>query len=174
MVPHSTTRLLIALAVMLLSPATTAAERKLLILESVPPGAELHVLDVAGIQLAQNVAPSTTWKIKPGDGLTAPARPPDRLIELYTGTLQAPALLARLLLRYYRSSSGWTAHFRLDEEPLVAKVHGRWQPFELIRGTGGALVRHGHALPNAEGFFPTIEFGLSAGLLPIVAWQVVH
>lgn len=169
-----TVGLLVALVALLLPPASVAAERVLLTLESAPAGIELHVLEIAGVQLAKSPGPAATWKLKPGDRVTADARPPDRVIELYTGTPQAPSLLCRVVLRHYADPAGWTPHFLLDEEPLVAKVGGRWQPLELIRGAGGMLVRHGNTLANAEGFFPTIEFGLSAGLLPIVAWRVVR
>lgn len=151
-----------------------AAEPELFSLESSPPGAKLRVLDVAGVKLAESPVAASTWKLLPGDPVEAQTAPPERLVEIYTGTLQAPSLLCRVLLRYYGRGGAWIARFRLDEEPLVARVNGRWQPFELVRGAGGMLVRHGATLPNADGFFPTIEFGLSAGTLPIVAWRVVR
>lgn len=160
------------LAALLVIPAV-AAERKLFTLESSPKAVELEVLDVPGAQLAKSAVPSRTWKLEPGEQVPRDqARPSDRVVELYTGTLQAPSLLCRVALRYFPSPAGWTPHFRLEDEPLVAKINGRWQPFELTRGAGAALVRLGNTLPNAEGFFPDLEFGLSAGSLPIVAWQV--
>lgn len=172
MTPRRTTTALLIALLALLAPPAPAAERELLRLESSPPAATLHVLEVAGVQLAKSAQSFPTWTLKPGDTVTADARPPDRVIELYTGSLQAPSLLCRVVLRYYPQGARWTPHFRLDEEPLVARVNGRWQPLELIRGAAGLLVRHGGTLPNADGFFPTIEFGLSAGGLSIVAWQV--
>lgn len=166
------TTVVLLIGLFALAPASSAAERMLFTLASSPPGVELLVREARGIQLAQSLQAAATWKLQPGDPVRAEPRPPDRVIELYTGTLQAPSLLCRVLLRYYAGRAGWTPHFRLEQEPLLAKVNGRWQPFELIRGAAGALVQHGSVLPNAEGFFPTLEFGLSAGLLPIVAWQV--
>lgn len=168
-------RLLVALLIVCtLARPALAAEPKLLTLESSPPGAKLHVLDAAGVKLAQAPVAASTWKLLPGDPVTAAQQPPERVVELYTGTLQAPSLLCRVFLRYYPHDGDWVAQLRLDEEPLVARVNGRWRPFELVRGAGGMLVRHGGALPNADGYFPTIEFGLSAGNLPLVAWRVVR
>ena len=50
----------------------------------------------------------------------------------------------------------------------MAYINGRWQALGGIAG----LVQFGNSLANAEGFFATIEFGLGAGDLAIVAWQV--
>ena len=170
MIEINTTRAgLWTLVLALLALPAGAAERKLLSLESAPTNTvELAVLDKPGAQQADPIAAFPTWKLKPGDPIRADARPPDRIVELYSGTVLAPSLLCRVLLRYYASDSGWTPQFQLDDEPAVARVNGRWQPLGGIAG----LVRFGNTLPNAEGFFPTIEFGLGAGSLSIVAWQV--
>jgi hypothetical protein len=147
-----------------------AAERVLFVIESTaaPKPIALSVLDVRDVQRPGAIPASRTWTLKPGDRLGADARPPDRVVELFTGTPLAPALFCRVALRYYRDGSGWTPQFRLDEEMAVAFVNGRWQPIGEIAG----LVQFGNNLPNAEGFFPRIEFGASAGDLVIVAWQV--
>lgn len=146
-----------------------AAGRKLLTLASEPKHTvELNVMDVPGAQRANPIAAFPTWKLKPGDPIRSDTRPPDRVVELYGGTPLAPSLLCRVVLRYYASDAGWTPQFRLDDEPAVARVNGRWQPLGGLSG----LVEHGNLLPNAEGFFRTIEFGPSAGSLTIVAWRV--
>ncbi|HEY8555347.1 MAG TPA: hypothetical protein VIL43_12510 [Burkholderiales bacterium] len=133
--------------------------------------AKIEILDEPGVQTAKTVVAATTWIIEPHP-LEQAARPPERVVELYTGTPAGPALLCRVWLRYYATDSGWVPHFRLEEEPLVARVHGRWQPLELIRGAGGVLVLHGTTVPNADGYYPRLEFGSSTGPVAIVAWQV--
>jgi len=167
-------------ALLLAAAAVAGADEKaptlFTVVASTPgaPGAapaKLEILDQSGAQTAKTVVAAPTWIIKP-QPVKRDSRPPERIVELYTGTPAAPALLCRVWLRYYAGASGWVPHFRLEEEPLVARVHGRWQPLELIRGAGGVLVLHGGTLPNAEGYYPRLEFGSSVGPVAIVAWQV--
>jgi len=157
-----------AFALVLAAPAL-AAERTLFTLESPPPKPlTLSILDVPGAQRPNPIPTFARWTLKPGDPLRVDTRPADRVVELFTGTALAPALLCRVVLRFYPSAKGWTPRFRLDEEPAVAYINGRWQALGGIAG----LVQFGNSLANAEGFFATIEFGLGAGDLAIVAWQV--
>jgi hypothetical protein len=151
---------------------TLAAERKLLTLGGSDKTAVLTVLDVPELQRLQPPIELARWTVRPAAPIRGNTRPPDRLVELYTGTPQAPSLLCRLLIRYYSARAGWVPHFQLIEEPVVARTGDRLRPFDLAQGAAGLLVQHGGTLPNAEGFFPTLEFGPSAGGLALVGWQV--
>ena len=158
-------------ALLLAASPAMAAERTLFTLESTPTTptpVALSILDVPGVQRPDAVPVFSRWTLKPGDRLRVDTQPADRVIDLFTGTTLAPSLLCRVVLRYYRRSDGWTPQFRLDEQPAVAYVNGRWRPI----GDIGGLVQFGSILANGDGFFPTIEFGASAGDLSIVAWQV--
>jgi hypothetical protein len=158
-----------AACLLLLATSAAAAERTLFTLKSAPPhSVALKILDVPEAQRVDPIAASDRWTLQAGDTLPVAARPPDRVVELYSGTALAPFLLCRVALRYYPGAGGWVPQFRFDEDPAVAFVNGRWQSAGDING----LVRYGGTLPNADGFFPTIEFGLGAGPLAIVAWRV--
>jgi hypothetical protein len=133
--------------------------------------APLEIIGRAGLQLSTSPVSSSNWKLTSADTVAGDTRPADRLIELYTGTASAPILLCRILLRYYPSRAGWIPYFQLNEEPLLTRVNGRWQPIEIAPGVSALLVRKGGMLPNAEGFFPAIEFGLSSGPLTVVGWR---
>lgn len=165
---------LVALGAAAVSAATNAAERVLFRLDSGTGAQTLReaVLEKAGLQLANAPSARATWTLAPGDPLRTDQRPSDRLIELYTGTPQTPSLLCRVVLRYYAAKSGWVPRFQLQDEPALARVEGRWQPVEIARGAPALLVQHGNAMPNADGFLPTVEIGLTTGPLTIVAWQV--
>ena len=164
-------RFLIALLLMSSFGAAPAAERTLFTIESSPEGLEMKVLDEPGGHFAEQPGSAPAWRLRAGDAVALKSQPPDRVVDLYTGTPHAPSLLGRVIVRYYPGAKGWLAHFRLEEEPLVARINGRWQPLDPARGVTG-LVRIGNTLPNAEGFFPTLEFGLGGGTLAIVAWQI--
>lgn len=118
--------------------------------------------------------PQERWRITPGHRFPASApRPSDRVVSLYQGEAAAHTLLALVHVRYYRDAEGrWTPHFQLVEEPLVRRQNGRWQPYTTARGNPLLLVLTGTSLPNAEGFYPELEFGFSVGQVTIDAWAV--
>lgn len=163
-----------ALALALLACVADAApQAKLALLQANVADAPVYeVLDKAGIQQPEKAQTAATWKLARGGPIATQKQPAERLIELYTGTPSSPVLLARVLLRYYRSGTDWAAHFQLIEEPALVKANGRWQPLQLAAGMPALLVQHGGTLPNAEGFFPRLEFGLTTGPLALIAWQV--
>lgn len=130
------------------------------------------------------VAPGTTvaplagaraqrWLLRPGDPIAARTQPPDRLVELYSGTAQAPALICKIGLRYVRAPNGlWVAHFQLIEEPLVARQGNRWVPITTLPGAQNLIVTTSSTLPNAEGFYPALELGFSSEAPPLDFWVV--
>jgi hypothetical protein len=111
--------------------------------------------------------------VRPGDAILASGQPPDRLVELYSGTPQAPALICKLGLRYVRAPSGlWVAHFQLIEEPLVMRRGDRWVPITGLPGAQNLIVLTSSTLPNAEGFYPALEFGFTNEAPPLDFWVV--
>ena len=78
-----------------------------------------------------------------------------------------------MIVRYFRNAEGlWVPHFRLDEEPLVRREGNRWVPLLQERGLPTLIVLTSSTLPNAEGFYPALEFGLTTGPLSIDLWRV--
>lgn len=167
------TRLTLLLGLLVVSHSVNAADVKLAVLQAAGPGGgNLPIVDRPEPQLLQVPASSPTWSLRPAEPLTASTRPGDRVIELYTGTPAALTLLCRVLIRYYPSRTGWQPYFQLNEEPLLINVNGGWQPIELMPGTPALIAQTGNTIPTPEGFFPSLEFGLTVGALPIVGWQV--
>jgi hypothetical protein len=164
--------LAIAFAILFLANAH-AADRKVMrvISDSEPPLIQVDVLLRAGLQRIDKPAPRPLWKFVPGEIVRTTARPADRVVDVYTGTPQTPSLLCRIVVRYFPSPAGWVPQFQLIEEPALALINGRWQPVPIGRGTA-LLVQHGSALPNADGFFPRLELGMTTGAFPVVAWEV--
>jgi hypothetical protein len=166
-------RLTLLLGLIVVSHWVNAAEVKLAVLQAAAPGgANLQILDRPEPQFLQVPAASLTWSLRPAEPLTASTRPDNRVIELYTGTPTGLTLLCRIFVRYYPSRAGWLPYFQLNEEPLLIRVNGRWQPIELMPGTPALIAQKGNTIPTPEGFFPSLEFGLTVGALPIAGWQV--
>lgn len=117
--------------------------------------------------------PALKWTIRAGDTLKATARPAARAVELFSGTATQSVLVCRVIVNYFQNRDGaWVPHFRLEEEPLVTRQGKRWVPLSTIRGVPTLIVLTSSTLPNPEGFFPSLEFGLTTGLLSIDLWIV--
>lgn len=117
--------------------------------------------------------PVLKWPIRAGDTLKAAVRPAARTVELFSGAATQPVLVCRVVVNYFQNREGaWVPHFRLDEEPLVTRRGNRWVPLSTIRGIPTLIVLTSSTLPNPEGFFPSLEFGLTTGLLSIDLWVV--
>jgi hypothetical protein len=111
--------------------------------------------------------------VLPGHPLAIEQHPSDVTVELYRGVDAERTLLCAISVRYFRDARGyWIPHFLIVEDALVVRAaDGRWQPLNLARGGAAALVMiTSSTLPNAEGFYPALEFGLTGGPLQIDSW----
>jgi hypothetical protein len=112
--------------------------------------------------------------IFPGNPLVTEQRPRDQVVELYRGVDVERSLLCAVAIRYFRDARGlWVPHFELIEEALVIRgANGRWQPLNIARGAAALIVLTSSTLPNAEGFYPALEFGMTSGTFQIDSWVV--
>lgn len=157
---------------LLLSPVVAAAP----ILLTLEPAAEAKIIKIettAGAHESKERGAAAKWKVLPGDALGTAERPAPRVVELYGGQGADRALVCRIVVAYFKNDRDrWAPHFRLDEEPLVIRDGNRFKPLLTVRGMPTLLVQSGGALPNAEGYAPTLEFGLTTGPLAIDFWIV--
>jgi hypothetical protein len=117
--------------------------------------------------------PQTKWIIRAGDALKSEVQPGDRTVNFYQSTGTQNTLLFIVNVRYYQNATGrWVPQFLLNEEPLVIRNNGRWQPLTTVKGVTSHIEQTGTALPNAEGYFPSLEFGFTTGATVIDAWLV--
>ncbi|MCR4333209.1 MAG: hypothetical protein NUV34_10995 [Sulfuricaulis sp.] len=117
--------------------------------------------------------PQAKWIIRAGDALKSQAQPGDRTVNFYQSTDTQSTLLFFVKVRYFQYVAGrWAPQFQLNEEPLVIRKNGGWQPLTTVQGVTSLIVRTGTALPNAEGYFPSLEFGMATGAISIDAWLV--
>ena len=117
--------------------------------------------------------PQAKWIIRAGNALKSEVQPGDRTVNFYQSTDTQSTLLFIVKVRYYQYAAGrWLPQFLLNEEPLVIRKNGRWQPLTSVQGVASLIVQTGTALPNAEGYFPFLEFGMTTGATSIDAWLV--
>ncbi len=117
--------------------------------------------------------PQAKWIIRAGEAVKSETRPGDRSIGFYQVTGSQNTLLFIVRARYYQNNEGrWEPRFQLNDEPLVIRKNGQWQPLTTAQGVPNLIARTGAALPNAEGYFSSLEFGFTTGAISIDAWQV--
>ncbi len=158
-------------------PLAQAAAPVLLTLESADPGkprVSATIKAEGSLTTSPTRAqPREKWSLKPGEALAADTRPADRLVELYQASGNQATLLCAVQVRYFRNKAGeWQPHYAMVDEPLVTRVGEKWLPATALRGNAALVVITNATLPNAEGFYPAIEFGLSIGTTPIDYWRV--
>jgi hypothetical protein len=146
-----------------------------MVLAPVGVPAEIKVEARAGASLSPTRGKEfDKWTLRPGSAFASETRPEDVLVELYRGADTERVLLCSIGIRYFRDNRGvWVPHYQLNEEALVTRdKSGRWQPLTAVRGAPSLIVLTNTTLPNAEGFYPSLEFGLTNGRLQIDSWIV--
>lgn len=117
--------------------------------------------------------PQAKWIIRAGDAIKSETRPGNRAVGFYQVAGNQNTLLFIVKARYYQNNEGrWVPRFQLNDEPLVIRKNGQWQPLTTAQGVPNLIARTGTALPNAEGYFSSLEFGFTTGAASIDAWTV--
>ncbi len=114
-----------------------------------------------------------SFAILPGDALEAKLRPKDRTVHLFRKVGLQYVALCVISVRYFRNrDTKWLPHFQLNQEPLFVRKNKRWVPLTTVKGIATMIVLTSSTLPNAEGYYPSLEFGLTTGLTFIDSWVV--
>jgi len=117
--------------------------------------------------------PQQRWVIRAGDLIQSGEQPADRVVRFYkdTGSEGTPVIIVKV--RYFRNSEGrWVPKFQLNEEPTMVRRGDRWVPLTTTQGVTNLIAQTGNTLPNAEGYYPSLEIGLTTGALAIDFWVV--
>lgn len=173
-------RLALALTVFLLgfAPGLQAAKPPaLMLLEHVADGKLVQTrieMKSGVVEAKQKGIQRDRWRIRAGDALSSPVRPGERAVNFYKSMGGGNTLLFIVKARYYQRGDGkWSPRFQLNEEPLVMRgPDGKWKPLTVIQGVPSLIVQTGSALPNAEGYMASLEFGFTTGGMSIDAWAV--
>lgn len=155
-------------------PAGHAGENLLMVLEYVESG-KTRRTEISS-RIGAYVAPRTgqapaSWRIRAGEAVSGGA-PPEHEVEFLrreNGTLEA---LCIVRVKYFRAQGLWQPAYRLDETPLFVRDGSGWRPLPTPSGNPALIQLLGSTLPNAEGYYPQLEFSLSTGSSAIDSWVV--
>jgi hypothetical protein len=168
--------LLLIITITLATPATVLAAPVIMVLQSQAEGENVQakieaVPDVVASPFAGKVSPK--WSVWPGEAIVSRQRPEDRAVHLFRKVGLQQSHICSINLRYYPDKQGaWVPHFQIDEQPAVVRRNGRWVPIKTLHGIASLIVLTSSTLPNAEGFYPSLEFGLTVGMTSIDSWVV--
>jgi hypothetical protein len=173
-----TARLAVRISLSLLlffAAAASAADTTLLVLQR--EAAEAKPLPIADkpatTESPQAGAASIGWSIGAGAVLRGRARPADRQVDFYEGKPGPQrGLLCTLLVRYFPVADGWAPRYRLREELFFMRQGERWVPLKTVNGEPSAIIQMSNTLPNVEGYYASLRFGLTTGPIAIDAWRV--
>lgn len=117
--------------------------------------------------------PRARWIIRAGDAIASASRPGDRAVGFYRLALGETTLLFVVKTRYQRNDDGkWVPRFQLNEEPLMMRDRQGWKPLTAVQGVPSLIMQTGTALPDAEGYAASLEFGFTTGDVSIDGWVV--
>lgn len=159
------------------APGLHAANTVLMLLEHTEGGktVQTEVEVKSGVVKSKDQGkPREKWIIRAGEAVSSETRPGERAVNFYKITGGENTLLFIVKARYYQNSdSKWVPQFQLNEEPLVMRgPDGGWKPLTVVQGVPSLIVQTGTALPNAEGYSASLEFGFTTGATSIDAWVV--
>ncbi len=160
-----------------LAPLAVPAAPVIMILEHVQNGERFQtpIEDIPDLITSPHAGKGQLkWSILPGEPFESEVRPADRVVHLLRHIGLQRNLLCTVKVRYFKSKQDgpWVPHFQLNQEALVIRKNGRWQPISEIKGVATLIVLTSSTLPNAEGYYPSLEFGLTTGLTNIDSWAV--
>ncbi|MFP5349429.1 MAG: hypothetical protein ACLGHO_06260 [Gammaproteobacteria bacterium] len=116
--------------------------------------------------------PQSGWIVQSGNSVAAKVRPPERIVELYSGDQNSATVLCRIAVRYYPQANRWQPLLQLVDEPAVVRTPDGWRPVMLATGAPLLIAQTSNDAPNSEGFRQTLQFGLTSGAVSIDAWRV--
>lgn len=117
--------------------------------------------------------PQQRWAIRAGDVIKSGEQPADRVVSFYKDSGSEGTRLFVVQVRYFQDDEGrWVPKFLLSEEPTMVRRGDRWIPFTTAQGVSNLIAQTGNTLPNAEGYYPSLEVGLTTGGLAIDFWVV--
>ena len=168
--------LAILLLLVLAAPRPAVAAPVIMLLEHMEDGERIStkIEAVSDLKASPHAGKGQlSFAILPGDALKAKLRPNDRIVHLFRQVGLERVPLCTVSVRYYKKrDTKWLPHFQLNQEPLFVRKNKRWVPLTTVKGIATLIVLTSSTLPNAEGYYPSLEFGLTTGLTFIDSWVV--
>ncbi len=117
--------------------------------------------------------PQISWTIKQGEAVRAKSAPLARQIDFYRLNGREYELLCTVELKYFEEKKNvWSPRYRINQEMLFTKEGDKWRPLKIVEGIPSLIQYSNNQFPNIEGYYSTLDFGLTTSPIAIDAWKV--
>ena len=121
----------------------------------------IHIPAKTGKYTPKNKGPAqASWFLIPGEALKAETQPREQVIRLYHTTASTRALLCTIVVKYFPANGKWLPRYRMEENLMLARSGDHLVPAPTGMGEPDLNLMVGTLLPNVEGYYDRIEFGL--------------
>ena len=121
----------------------------------------IHIPAKAGKYTPKNkVSAQASWFLVAGEALKAGTQPAEQVIRLYRTAGSTRALLCTIAVKYFPANGKWLPRYRMEENLMLARTGERLVPMPTGMGEPDLNLMVGTLLPNVEGYYDRIEFGL--------------
>ncbi len=175
MKPHFLKSLLIALSLLLPVGVAHAAKPVLATLQYQEGTKTVSVLireQAGSVVSPKTSAPQAVWLLNSGDVRSGSAPPADRVIRLYHNVNAQPVLLCTVLVKYYPSNGKWIPTYHMQDRIVLMRDGATFKPIPADTGDIELTLLLGTSLPNVDGYYSKLQFGLPSKSVGIDAWIV--
>jgi hypothetical protein len=116
--------------------------------------------------------PQTAWVLGSGDKRSGDAPPAERIIRFYHNVNNQPVLLCNVLVKYYPRDGKWEPAYHMQDRIVLMRDGASLKPIPAGTGDIGLTLMIGTSLPNVDGYYSSLQFGLPSRTVGIDAWEV--
>ena len=116
--------------------------------------------------------PQTAWRLSAGDARSGSAPPAERVIRFYHAVNNQPVLLCTVLVKYYPRDGKWKPAYHLEDRIVLMRAGENFRPIPAGTGDIELTLMIGGSLPNVDGYYSSLQFGLPSKAVGIDTWEV--
>ncbi len=116
--------------------------------------------------------PQTVWLLSAGDTRSGDAPPAERIIRFYHTVNNQPVLLCSVLVKYYPQDGKWKPAYHMQDRIVLMRDGTNFKPIPAGTGDIELTLTIGTSLPNVDGYYSTLQFGLPSKVVGIDTWEV--
>jgi hypothetical protein len=116
--------------------------------------------------------PQSTWLLANGEARSGSTRPSERVLRLYHVENQHGQLLGTVLVKFYARNGKWQPAYRMEDNIALLHDGNQVKPIPTGMGDIELTLGSGTTLPNADGYYTRLEFGVPGKAITIDVWEV--
>ncbi len=116
--------------------------------------------------------PQTAWVLSAGDTRSGDVPPAERVMRFYHAVNNQPVLLCSVLVKYYPRDGKWEPAYRMQDRIVLMRDGANFKPIPAGTGDIELTLMIGTSLPNVDGYYSTLQFGLPSKAVGIDTWEV--